>query len=104
MRLETFGDLGHKLLRKLIMYGIRTRVVGLEEQRREIRRIAKTDILCAAAYSLLYAVVPIQVDGGTYLVEPIIKLAFNEYIRAPVEEELLRKDEEVVKLFKPKRN
>nr|UHS72512.1 MAG: putative RNA-dependent RNA polymerase [Totiviridae sp.] len=108
-RVETFGSLGVKLLDRLRSAGVVTRATGLLSQRSEILKLLKDDAVLAAAYSLMYAEVPIQIYGGDELPGLLFDMSvgiseLKMATRSPDYSQLDIYREKQLKLFPPKRH
>jgi hypothetical protein len=78
-RLESFGRLGELCLERLETAGIKTRAKGLLKQRAEADELLEIDGALAAAYSLMFCDIVVQIEGGPNLVNWLYDVAMGVY-------------------------
>jgi hypothetical protein len=79
-RLVSFGELGVACIKRLERAGIVSRARGLLQQRVEVESLMEMDQALAAAYSLMYCEVVIQVDGGDNLTNWLYDTAMGMHV------------------------
>ncbi len=108
-RLEAYGLLGVEMLGMLRKEGIVSRSVGLLRQRDDVLTLLKRDQKLAVAYSLMYAMIPVQAMVSEDTIIWMLETTFGEETYSDEEKELARKilplnEEKKYKLFKPKKH